>query len=253
MSGLCDIKEKRNAYINFTRNPETKTLWESRNRQETYIKSNFRVCQKKLDLSGSQWGNLMDGDRLEDLGVDGNIILNWILQEQDSPHSIQSPAVQTAVNTIKNVYITRNVGNFSTSWGPVSFSRRTQTNELAKTLRLLRNIRQSNQRDMYKRTTRDMHMPHEWKDKEQRYFKQVTADGQQRGIFQFLRLVSCARFLKPLYFFYPLCQLVSRPVTCLLSLRQYRSKISGTLLSPLPLSGFTVSPNPTFVQFYTLP
>jgi len=75
---------------------------------------------------------------------------------------------QTAVNTIMNVYITQNVGNFSTSWGPISFSRRTLINELVETLRLLRSIRQSNQRDTYKRTTRNMHMSQEWRDTEQR-------------------------------------------------------------------------------------
>jgi len=38
-----------------------------------------------------------------------------------------------------NFYITQNVGNFSTSWGPISFSR-TQTHELVETLRLHRSI-----------------------------------------------------------------------------------------------------------------
>jgi hypothetical protein len=73
-------KETRNAYINFTRKPERKSLVESRSRYESYIKTNFTVCDNRLNLSGSWWGNLMYGNHLEDLGVDVSIKLEGILK-----------------------------------------------------------------------------------------------------------------------------------------------------------------------------
>jgi len=56
---MWQCKEQRNAYINFPRKPESKSLAESRSRQETYIKTYYRECNNRLDLSGScgeTWG-----------------------------------------------------------------------------------------------------------------------------------------------------------------------------------------------------
>jgi hypothetical protein len=33
--------------------------------------------------TGFRWGDLMEGDRLEDADIDGRIILNWILRKWD--------------------------------------------------------------------------------------------------------------------------------------------------------------------------
>ena len=33
--------------------------------------------------AGFQWGNLREGDHLKDLGVDGRILLKWVLDKWD--------------------------------------------------------------------------------------------------------------------------------------------------------------------------
>jgi len=39
-------------------------------------------------LTGFCWGNLMERDHLEDPGVDGRIILKWILRKWDGGHGL---------------------------------------------------------------------------------------------------------------------------------------------------------------------
>jgi hypothetical protein len=37
-------------------------------------------CKKLIMLRSVKWGNLMEGDHLEDAGVVGRIILKWIFE-----------------------------------------------------------------------------------------------------------------------------------------------------------------------------
>jgi len=40
------------------------------------------------EYKGIWWGNLRKRDRLEDSGVDGNIILKWVIRKWDGEHGL---------------------------------------------------------------------------------------------------------------------------------------------------------------------
>ena len=72
--------------------------------------------------TGFQWGNLREKDHLEIRGVDGRIILKWILQKWDRGMDWINLAQdrdrwQTLFNTVDEIS-----GNFLSSLGRVSFS-----------------------------------------------------------------------------------------------------------------------------------
>ena len=78
--------------------------------------------------TGFRWGDLSEGDHLQDLGINGRIILkrisknwdggmNWIDLTQDRDRW------RAVVNAVTNFQVPQNSGVFLTSWGPVSVSR----------------------------------------------------------------------------------------------------------------------------------
>jgi hypothetical protein len=81
-------------------------------------------------LAGFWWGNLRERDSLEKLDIDGRIILRFYLKEigWDIMDWTDLARVRDTwralVNTKINFLISLKSGNFSTSWGTVSFSRR---------------------------------------------------------------------------------------------------------------------------------
>ena len=78
-------------------------------------------------LRGFRWGDMRERDHLEDLSIDGRIILilisnkvvregtDWIDLAQDRDRW------RTLVNGVMNLRVPQNARNFLISWGPVSF------------------------------------------------------------------------------------------------------------------------------------
>jgi hypothetical protein len=63
---------------------------------------------------------MREGDHLEDLGVDGRIILKWILKKWDGgmdwiDMAQDSDSWRAFVSAVMNLRVTENAGNFLTS------------------------------------------------------------------------------------------------------------------------------------------
>jgi hypothetical protein len=63
---------------------------------------------------------------LEDLGLDGTLIIKGILKEWDECHWVDWSdsgygQVEGVLNEVMNLRVSQNAGNFLPSWGPVSF------------------------------------------------------------------------------------------------------------------------------------
>jgi hypothetical protein len=43
----------------------------------------WSVCGTGESYTGFRWGNLKERDHLEDSGIDGRIIFEWIFKQQD--------------------------------------------------------------------------------------------------------------------------------------------------------------------------
>jgi hypothetical protein len=70
--------------------------------------------------TGFWWENLREGDHLKDPGVDGKIILKWILQKWDGGTDwielVQNrDRWRAAVNEVMNIRVPENAGNFLSS------------------------------------------------------------------------------------------------------------------------------------------
>jgi len=73
--------------------------------------------------TGFWWGNLKERDHLEDLGVDGKIILIWIFRNV-MEHGVAQDRDRwrAVVNAALNLLVSYNGRNLVTSWGRGNFS-----------------------------------------------------------------------------------------------------------------------------------
>jgi len=98
---------------------------------------NIYIWRRRQAHAGFWLGSLRESDHLEDPGVDGRKILRWIFRKwnggMDWIDLVQvRDRWRTLVNAIMNLWLPENVGNFLTSWEPVSFSRITLLHGVSK-------------------------------------------------------------------------------------------------------------------------
>jgi hypothetical protein len=73
------------------------------------------MCVRGEMNAGFWWGEMREGNHLEDPGIDGRIILKWIFKKWDGGHGLNRDRWLAVVNAVMNLRVPQNVGNFLTS------------------------------------------------------------------------------------------------------------------------------------------
>jgi hypothetical protein len=95
------------------------------------IKSHLARMRKKNNVCRVWWGHLKERDLLEDLDVDGRILLEWGLEEIGwdcvdwIDLVVERDRWRTIVNTVMNLGVPYIAVNFLSSWGNIKSSVRT--------------------------------------------------------------------------------------------------------------------------------
>jgi hypothetical protein len=79
--------------------------------------------------TGFWWGNLKERGHVEDVGIDGRVILKWILRKWDAGMDLSCVAQArnrwpAVVKAVMNLWIAQNAENIVSSCRTTSFSRR---------------------------------------------------------------------------------------------------------------------------------
>jgi hypothetical protein len=90
----------------------------------------WHVLERREVRTGFWGGNLKEKGHLDKLGVDGKIVLKWIFKDGWEGGIDWIDLAQNrdrsrgVVSAVMNLRFPKNAGNFLSSWGPVSFSRK---------------------------------------------------------------------------------------------------------------------------------